>query len=115
MVDSRRGRCVLNESHRKISFEDKGLDMQSGVINPDHQTADDTAESNSTKEKTMKKLGVVIIINAVIWGLVMIGCSLTLKGTEAYKEIPIILAGGSMASLLLLAVFSKKLKDQFET
>ncbi|RKZ09364.1 hypothetical protein DRQ25_06720 [Candidatus Fermentibacteria bacterium] len=89
--------------------------MQNGVINPDDQNADDTAESNSTKEKTVKKLGVVIIINAVIWGLVIIGCSLTLKGTGAYIEIQSILAGGSIASLILLAVFSKKLKDQPET
>ena len=115
MVDSRRGCCVLDESHRKISFEDKGLDMQSGVINPDNQNADDIAESNFSKGKTVKKLGVVIIINSIIWGLVIIGCSLTLKSTGAYIEIQNILAGGSIASLLLLAVFSKKLKDQPET
>ncbi len=64
---------------------------------------------------TMKKLGVVIIINSIIWGLVLIGCSLALKGTGAYKEIQNILAGGAMASLLLLGGFAKKSKDKPET
>ena len=89
--------------------------MQNGVINPDNQNADDNAESNSTKGKIVNILGVVIIINAVIWGLVIIGCSLALKGTGAYIEIQTILAGGSIASLILLAVLSKKLKDHPET
>ena len=62
----------------------------------------------------MKKLGVVIIINAIIWGLVIIGCSLVLKDTGEYKEIPIILAGGSIASLLLLGGFAKQLKDKLD-
>lgn len=88
--------------------------MPGGVINPDHQIADDTAESSSTKGKTVIKLGVVIIINAVIWGLVIIGCSLALKGTGAYIEIQTILAGGSIASLILLAVFAKNFKDKLD-
>ena len=66
------------------------------------------------KDNTMKRLGLVIIINAIIWGLVIIGCSLALKSTGAYKEIQTILAGGSIASLLLLGGFAKKTKDKLE-
>lgn len=55
----------------------------------------------------MKK-SVVIIVNAIIWGLVIIGCSLALKGTGAYKEIQLILAGGAVASLIVVSTGSLK-------
>ncbi len=63
----------------------------------------------------MKKPGKVIIINSIIWGLVLIGCSLALRGTGAYEKIWLILAGGAVASLLLLGGFEKKSKDKLET
>jgi len=49
------------------------------------------------------KQGVIILVNAVIWGLVMIGCSLALKGTGMYEKIQLILAGGALVSLMLLS------------
>ena len=55
----------------------------------------------------MKK-SVVIIVNAIIWGLVIVGCSLALKGTGAYKEIQLILAGGAVASLIVVSAGSLK-------
>ena len=63
----------------------------------------------------MKKPGKVIIINSIIWGLVLIGCSLALRGTGTYEKIWLILAGGAVASLLLLGGFEKKSKDKLET
>lgn len=54
------------------------------------------------------KISVVIIVNAIIWGLVIIGCSLALKGTGTYKEIQLILAGGAVASLIVVSAGSLK-------
>jgi hypothetical protein len=50
----------------------------------------------------MMKHGVVIIVNAVIWGLVILGCSLALKGTGMYEKIQLILGGGAAFSIILL-------------
>lgn len=44
----------------------------------------------------------ILIANAIIWGAVMIGCSVRLKGTGAFSEIQTILAGGAIASLFIL-------------
>ena len=40
------------------------------------------------------KVGYLIITSAIIWGAVIVGCSLALKGTGYYKEISNILIGG---------------------
>lgn len=56
----------------------------------------------------MKREGVVIIVNAVIWGLVMIASASALKGTGAFKEIQHILGGGAGASLLILALGTRR-------
>ena len=45
---------------------------------------------------------VVILVNACIWGLVMILASRTLSGTGAYDQIQHILGGGAGASLLVV-------------
>ena len=51
----------------------------------------------------MKREPVVLIVNAVIWGSVMIASSLALKGTGAFQEIQLFLGGGAGFSLLLVA------------
>ena len=51
----------------------------------------------------MIKIGLIIILNACIWGFVMVTCSMALKDTGAYQEIQNILIGGASASLLLLS------------
>ncbi len=47
----------------------------------------------------MKKrsIGSIIIASAIIWGAVLIGCSFSLKGTDCYEEIYLILFGGMIA------------------
>jgi hypothetical protein len=45
---------------------------------------------------------VIIIVNACIWGLVMIMSSLALGGTEAYRQIQGILAAGAGSSLIVV-------------
>jgi len=45
----------------------------------------------------------VIIGNAIVWGAVIIGCSLALKGTGAHQQIQNILAVGALASLVIVA------------
>lgn len=49
------------------------------------------------------------ILNALVWGGVIIGCSLRLKGTGAYQEIQNILAAGAACSLFVsILIFGKK-------
>ena len=48
------------------------------------------------------KTGVMIIVNACIWGLVILSCSHALKGTGAYEEIQNILVGGAGSTMLLI-------------
>ncbi len=47
-------------------------------------------------------IGVIIIVNACIWGFAMIMSSHTLSGTGAYEQIQHILSGGAAASLIVV-------------
>ena len=48
------------------------------------------------------KIGYYIIASAIVWGAVIIGCSLALKGTECYSEIQNILVAGVITHLLFI-------------
>ena len=48
------------------------------------------------------KIGFAIIASSIVWGAVIIGCSLALKDTECYGEIQHILAGGVIVHLILI-------------
>jgi len=65
-------------------------------------------------DKKKKSIGVFIIASAIIWGTVMIGCSLKLKGTGCYDQISYILSSGAGIHLLFiwgpLAIIFKKAK-----
>jgi hypothetical protein len=50
----------------------------------------------------MRREGVIAIVNACIWGLVIIATALALRGTGAYGRIQLILGGGAAASLLVV-------------
>lgn len=60
----------------------------------------------------MKKPGKVIIINSIIWGLVILGCSIALRGTGAYEKIWLILASGAVISSSLLGRYAQEPKDK---
>ncbi|MCF8236324.1 MAG: hypothetical protein K9G67_15535 [Bacteroidales bacterium] len=68
------------------------------------------------KNKKILTIGSVIIASAIIWGLVIIGTSYALRGTECYDRIQNYLVGGVLAHIMLLGGFSislfKKEKDQ---
>lgn len=73
------------------------------------------------KDKSVQKkavsVGAMIIASAIIWGLVIIGCSYKLKGTGCYDEIQNILVGGFFTHLILIwspmvTMFSKKKKEK---
>ncbi len=49
-----------------------------------------------------KSIGLYIIASAIIWGAVIMGCSLKLNGTECYDEISLILIGGVVCHLLFI-------------
>ena len=55
-------------------------------------------------DKIKKLIGFYTIASAIIWGAVIIGCSLILKGTECYDEIFYILVGGAGFHFVLLSV-----------
>ncbi|MFC1528099.1 hypothetical protein ACFL0J_07605 [Candidatus Neomarinimicrobiota bacterium] len=48
------------------------------------------------------KIGYFIIASAIIWGAVIIGCSMALKGTECYSEIQNILVAGAGIHIVLI-------------
>lgn len=52
----------------------------------------------------MKKstLGALIIGSAFIWGAVIVGCSLALKGTGCYEKIQNILVAGVITHIILI-------------
>ena len=58
----------------------------------------------------MKK-AYVIIANALIWGVVIIACSIALQDTEAFQNIQLILGGGAAVSLFVTAVSRKQEKQ----
>ena len=68
--------------------------------------------------KELKSIGAFIIASAIIWGAVIIGCSLALKGTGCYDKIQNILAGGVILHLILIwgsiIVMFKKKKNNIE-
>jgi hypothetical protein len=47
-------------------------------------------------------IATVVIVNACIWGLVILMSSHTLSGTGAYQQIQNILGGGAGASLIIV-------------
>ena len=67
-------------------------------------------------EKKNKSIGIFIIASAIIWGAVIIGCALKLKGTGYFNEIAYILSAGTTFHLLFiwvpLAVRFKKIKEK---
>ena len=49
-----------------------------------------------------KSIGAFIIASAVVWGMVIFGCALKLKGTSMYEEISLILYGGVIFHILFI-------------
>jgi len=66
-------------------------------------------------DKNVKTIGALIIASAIIWGVVIVGSSYALKGTDCYSEIQNILAGGVIMHLILIwgpmGILYKKLKE----
>ncbi|MFC1501870.1 hypothetical protein ACFL6A_00490 [bacterium] len=62
------------------------------------------------------KIGYFIIASAIVWGAVILGCALKLKGTPYYDEISPILTGGTIFHLLFiwgpLGILSRKNKEE---
>ena len=70
---------------------------------------------NEKKKSIGFTVGSLIIASAIIWGMVIVGCSYALKGTECYGEIQNILVGGVVTHLILIwgpvVILLKKLKE----
>ena len=72
-------------------------------------------------DKKKKPIGMTVamlpIVSAIIWGAVIIGCSLKLKDTGGYEEIQNILYGGVITHLILIGgviggIVGKKKKQE---
>ena len=67
-------------------------------------------------DKKKNSIGLFIIASALIWCVVIIGCSLKLKGRECFDEIVYILSAGASIHLLFiwgpLAIRFKKIKEE---
>ena len=53
------------------------------------------------KKKTIS-IGGLILLSAIIWGAVILGCSWKLKGTECYDQIQNILSAGAGIHLIFI-------------
>ena len=59
--------------------------------------------------------GQLIIINAVIWGLVMMACAFALRGTDGYMKIQMYLLFGAIGTLFVMVfLFARDKKKQEE-
>jgi hypothetical protein len=58
-----------------------------------------------SKEKDIfkRRVSVFIIANAFVWGAVIIGTSLVLRGTEYMSKLIPIFGGGAFTSVILLS------------
>ena len=51
----------------------------------------------------------------MVWGLVIVGCSLRLKGTGCYERISTILYGGTISHLIvIISLLINRLKSSTE-
>ena len=53
--------------------------------------------------KVESKLATVIIANAIIWGAVLVGSAIVLRGTGLFRHLLPILGGGAAGSLIILS------------
>jgi surface polysaccharide O-acyltransferase-like enzyme len=61
-----------------------------------------TGKDKSKEGKANNRPGLTIILSAIIWGAVMIGTSIVLKGSPFKDEIRRIISGASAAHLLFI-------------
>ena len=52
----------------------------------------------------MNKNGYLILASAIVWGAVLIGCSIVLKGTPYKEKINLLLIGGLLFHLFIIWV-----------
>lgn len=61
------------------------------------------------KTVSKKRVGIIIIANAIVWGSVIIITSLVLRGTGLMSKLIPVLGGGASISLFLLgSIFLKE-------
>jgi hypothetical protein len=54
------------------------------------------------KEYQKRRVNAFMIANAIVWGAVIIGTSLVLRGTEYMSKLTPIFAGGAITSIVIL-------------
>jgi hypothetical protein len=56
--------------------------------------------------------GFVIIVNALVWGIVLIACSIALNDPGTFQDVQFILVGGATVSLLVVVTTGMLKKPQ---
>ena len=54
------------------------------------------------KTKKNRVYAVSILTSAIVWGLVIVGCSVSLKETDCYERISALLFGGAASHLIVV-------------
>jgi len=54
------------------------------------------------KNRKNSVFAISIIASAIVWGLVIVGCSASLKETGCYEQISAILFGGAASHLIVI-------------
>ncbi|MBC8478124.1 hypothetical protein H8D51_01125 [bacterium] len=50
----------------------------------------------------MRREVLIMIVNACIWGLVLIATAIALRGTDSFEKIQLIIGGGAALSLMFV-------------
>ena len=67
------------------------------------------------KTKKNSVYAISILTSAIIWGLVIVGCSLSLKATGCYERISAILFGGAVSHIIVVfPLLINRLKESNE-
>ena len=67
------------------------------------------------KRKKNSIYAITIIASAIVWGLVIVACSASLKGTACYEQISLILFGGAASHLIVVyPLLIKRIKSSKE-
>jgi hypothetical protein len=67
------------------------------------------------KNRKNSVYAISILASALVWGLVIVGCSFSLKGTGCYEQISVLLFGGAASHLIVVyPLLIQRLKNSNE-
>jgi hypothetical protein len=67
---------------------------------------------NNKRELVKERFGIFIIASALVWGAVIVGTSIILKGTGQYERLMPLLSAGAGMSIIILPMLLVRKKDE---